>query len=65
MAFLGPRARLNIAAITSRDIAEFRKRHIALGLAPATVNLDISILSSRVQRRTAARPHQRESVPGD
>jgi integrase len=44
--FLGPRARLNIAAITSRDIAEFRDRRQAKGLAPATLNLDITILSA-------------------
>ena len=44
--FLGPRAKLNIAAITSRDIAAFRDRRHALGLAPATVNLDVTILSS-------------------
>jgi integrase len=46
MEFLGPRAKLNIAAITSRDIASFRDRRHALGLAPATVNLDVAILSS-------------------
>jgi integrase len=46
MAFLGPRAKLNIAAITSKDIAEFRERRIALGLAPATVNVDVAILSA-------------------
>jgi integrase len=46
MAFLGPRAKLNIAAITSRDIAEFRDKRHSLGLAPATVNLEVVILSS-------------------
>jgi integrase len=46
MAFLGHRAKLNIAAITSKDIAEFRERRIALGLAPATVNIDVIILSA-------------------
>jgi integrase len=46
MEFLGPRAKLNIAAITSRDIAEFRDKRHALGLAPATVNLEVVILSS-------------------
>lgn len=46
VAFLGARARLNIAAITSRDIAAFRDHRHALGLAPATVNLDVRILSS-------------------
>jgi integrase len=44
--FLGPRARLNIAAITSRDIAAFRDQRHSLGLAPATVNLDVTILSA-------------------
>ncbi len=44
--FLGHRARLNIAAVTSRDIADFRDRRQSLGLAPSTVNLDITILSS-------------------
>jgi integrase len=44
--FLGLKARLNIAAITSRDIASFRDKREALGLAPATVNLDVIILSS-------------------
>jgi integrase len=46
MAFLGSRAKLNIAAITSKDVAEFRERRIALGLAPATVNVDVAILSA-------------------
>jgi integrase len=44
--FLGPKARLNIAAVTSKDIASFRDRRQSLGLAPATVNLDIIILSA-------------------
>src|SRR2546430_1147702 len=44
--FLGPKARLNIAAITSKDIADFRDRRQSLGLAPATVNLDVTILSA-------------------
>jgi integrase len=44
--FLGPRANLNIAAITSKDISDFRDRRQSLGLAPATVNLDVTILSS-------------------
>jgi integrase len=44
--FLGHRAKLNIAAITSRDIASFRDHRHALGLAPATVNLDVAILSA-------------------
>jgi integrase len=44
--FLGHRARLNVAAVTSKDIADFRDHRQSLGLAPATVNLDITILSS-------------------
>jgi integrase len=44
--FLGPRACLNIAAITSKDLASFRDKRQSLGLAPATVNLDIRVLSS-------------------
>jgi integrase len=44
--FLGPKARLNIAAVTSKDVADFRDRRQSLGLAPATVNLDIIILSA-------------------
>jgi integrase len=44
--FLGSKARLNIAAITSRDIAAFRDKREALGLAPATLNLDVIILSA-------------------
>jgi len=46
MAFLGHRARLNIAAITSRDVASFRDKRHGLGLAPATVNVDVAILSA-------------------
>jgi integrase len=44
--FLGPRADLNIAAITSKDILDFRDQREAKGLAPATVNLDITVLSA-------------------
>ena len=44
--FLGNRARLNIAAVTSKDIADFRDKREGQGLAPATVNLDITILSA-------------------
>jgi integrase len=46
LAFLGPRSDLNIAAITSKDILDFRDRREAKGLAPATVNLDITVLSA-------------------
>jgi len=44
--FLGPRANLNIAAITSKDVMSFRDYRESLGLAPATVNLDLTILSA-------------------
>jgi integrase len=43
---LGPKARLNIAAITPKDIAEFRDRRQSIGLAPATVNQDVTMLSA-------------------
>jgi integrase len=44
--FLGPRARLNIAALTSKDIAGWRDHRQSLGLAPSTVNLDLALLSA-------------------
>jgi integrase len=44
--FLGSRARLNIATVTSPDIAEFRDRRQSLGLAPSTINGDVTILSA-------------------
>ena len=44
--FLGPKARLNIAAITSRDIAGFRDKRESTGLAPATLNIDIALVSA-------------------
>jgi integrase len=44
--FLGARARLNIAAVTSKDIADFRDLREAQGLAPSTLNGDIAILSA-------------------
>ena len=46
MEFLGHRAKLNIAAITSHDIASFRDHRHSLGLAPATINIDVAILSA-------------------
>jgi integrase len=46
VAFLGDRANLNIATVTDKDIAEFRDRRESLGLAPNTLNGDITILSS-------------------
>jgi integrase len=44
--FLGPKARLNIAGITSRDIAGFRDKRESTGLAPATLNIDIALVSA-------------------
>ena len=46
VASLGRRADLNIAAITAKDIADFRDSRERHGLAPATINLDVTILSS-------------------
>ncbi|MEO7165775.1 MAG: phage integrase SAM-like domain-containing protein, partial [Chthoniobacterales bacterium] len=46
IAFLRGRAKLNLAAITSRDIVAFRKMRVAKGLAPSTTNLDVKILSA-------------------
>jgi integrase len=43
---LGSRADLNIAAITSKEILDFRDKREAKGLAPATVNLDVTVLSA-------------------
>ncbi len=42
--FLRGRAKLNLAAITSKDVVAFRKMRVARGLAPSTTNLDIKIL---------------------
>jgi integrase len=44
--FLGSRARLNIAAVSSKDIADFRDLRETQGLAPSTLNGDIAILSA-------------------
>jgi integrase len=46
VAFLERRADVNIGAITAKDISDFRDSRERQGLAPATVNLDITILSS-------------------
>ncbi len=46
IAFVGSRADLNIAAVTSLDVSGFRDARQRRGLAPATTNLDITILSS-------------------
>jgi integrase len=44
--FLGPRARVNIAALTSKDIVGYRDHRASQGLAPSTVNLHVTILSA-------------------
>lgn len=44
MAILGPRAKLNIAVVTSRDVAELRDDRDSLGPALATVNINVAIL---------------------
>lgn len=44
--FLGPRAKLNIQAITSRDIAAFRDARESLGLAPSTLNVELQTISA-------------------
>jgi integrase len=46
LAFLGPRANLNIAAITQKDILDFRDKRETKGLAPVTLNLDVTVLSA-------------------
>jgi len=45
-AFLGNRANLNIAAVTMKDIADFRDRREASGLSPSTLNCDVDVLSA-------------------
>jgi site-specific recombinase XerD len=45
-AFLGAKAKRNIAAITSRDIAAFRDSRAAQGLAPSTLNTDMTVISA-------------------
>jgi integrase len=44
--FLGYRANLNLAVVTSKDIADFRDKRESRGLAPATLNGDITVLSA-------------------
>ena len=46
VAFIGDKANLNIAAITSADIAAFRDHRSSRGLAPSTLNVDITVLSA-------------------
>jgi len=44
--FLDHRARLNIAAISSKDITGFRDHRQSRGLAPSTLNTDMTVLSA-------------------
>ena len=44
--YLDHRAHLNIAAISSRDIAGFRDHRQSRGLAPSTLNTDMTVLSA-------------------
>src|SRR5215468_3551176 len=44
--FLDYKAHLNIAAVSSKDIADFRDKRQARGLAESTLNLEIKIISS-------------------
>jgi integrase len=44
--FLGPKADLNILAITSEDVRKFRDRREAGGLTATTLNDDLTILSA-------------------
>jgi integrase len=46
IAFLGHKAHLNIAAISSKDVADFRSHRELLGLAPSTLNVDLKFLAS-------------------
>jgi integrase len=44
--FIGSKANLNVAAITSADIAAFRDHRESQGLAPSTLNTDITVLAA-------------------
>jgi integrase len=44
--FLGHRANLNLAVVTSKDVADFRDLRESRGLAPATLNGDVTVLSA-------------------
>jgi integrase len=46
VAFLAHKANLNIAAVSSKDIADFRSHREARGLAPSSLNVDVRFLSS-------------------
>jgi hypothetical protein len=50
VAFLGPRASLNLAVVTSKDISDFRDLRETRGLAPATLNGDVTVLSAAFNR---------------
>jgi hypothetical protein len=52
VAFIGDKANLNIAAITSADIAAFREHRSSRGLAPSTLNVDITVLSAAFNAAT-------------
>jgi len=44
--FLDYKAHLNIAAVSSKDVADFRDHRESLGLAPSSLNVDLRCLSS-------------------
>src|SRR5215472_4916563 len=46
IAFLDHKANLNIAAVSSKDVAGFRDHREARGLAPSSLNVDLRCLSS-------------------
>jgi integrase len=46
IAFLDHKANLNIAAVSSKDVADFRDHREARGLAPSSLNVDLRCLSS-------------------
>lgn len=56
--FLGSRADLHVGATTEKDALDFGEQREAKGLAPVTLNLDITVLSSSLQAGT----HQLESM---
>jgi hypothetical protein len=65
IAFIGTRADLSIATVTPKDIADFRDSREAHGLAPSTVNLNVTILSSAfnaAQRRGYVTVNPRDSA---
>src|SRR6516225_6288508 len=48
--FIGSKANLNIATITSADIEAFRDYRQSQGLAPSTLNTDITVLAAAFNR---------------